>query len=187
MGASRRTSDGPACYRGQNDEFKTNRRIDRSNAYCAHDIRSDESSYLGNQYSSAALLLRWRTWTLNSTFMAEEIRISPDGTYILVSSVGSPSLGEMMQTLSKIAELRRDHSIDKVLVDSRTRSGQPPVADLYRGGELLAEKLGFGTRIAVLVSQLAADHTLFENVAVNRGVIVAYFQHEDVALRWLFE
>ena len=109
--------------------------------------------------------------------MAEEVRISPDGPYILVSSVGSSSLGEMMQTLSKIAELRRDHSIDKGLVDSRTRSGQPPVPDLYRGDALLAEKLGFGTRIAVLVSQLTADHTLFENVAVIRGAVVAYFQN----------
>ncbi len=117
--------------------------------------------------------------------MAEEVRISPDGTCILVRSVGSPSLGEMKQTLSRIVELRRDHKIDKVLVDSRTRSVQPSVPDIYGGGKLLANALGSGTRIAVLVSELMADHMLFENVAVNRGAVVAYFQHEELALRWL--
>lgn len=119
--------------------------------------------------------------------MAEKVRIAPDGAYILVSSVGPPSLDEMMRTLSKIAELCRDHRIDKVLVDSCARSGQPSTPDIYRGGELLAQRLGSRTRVAVLVSLLAADHALFENVAVNRGAVVAYFQHEDLARRWLFE
>jgi hypothetical protein len=119
--------------------------------------------------------------------MAEEIRVSPDGTCILISSVGPPSLGELEQTLSQIAELRLDHRIDKVLVDSRARSGQPSVSDIYRGGELLAEKLGSAARIAVLVGRLEGDHTLFENVAINRGAVVTYFQHEELALRWLLK
>ena len=117
--------------------------------------------------------------------MSEEIRISPDGTHVLITSMGPPSLREMTQTLSKLAELRRDHRIDKVLVDSRARTGQPPVSDIYRGGELLAKSMGRGTRIAVLVGQIEGDHTLFENVALNRGAVVAFFQREDLALRWL--
>ena len=113
--------------------------------------------------------------------------ISPDGTYIFVRSEGPPSLNEMMKTLSTIAEFRRDRGIDNVLVDSRARSGQPSLPDIYRGGVALAEKLGSGTRIAVLVSEHAAGHTLFENVTANRGAVVAYFQQEDLALRWLLE
>jgi len=93
----------------------------------------------------------------------------------------------MMQTLSTIVEFRRDRRIDRILVDSRARSGQPSVRDIYRGGVSLAEKLGSGTRIAVLVSEHTAGHTLFENVAVNRGTVVAYFQQEDPAHRWLLE
>jgi hypothetical protein len=93
----------------------------------------------------------------------------------------------MMQTLSTIAEFRRDRGIDKILVDSRARSGQPSVPDIYRGGVSLAEKLGSGIRIALLVREHTAGHTLFENVAVNRGAVVAYFQQEDLALRWLLE
>ena len=123
----------------------------------------------------------------DSISMTETVRISPDGRYILVRSVGPPSLDEMVQTLSTIAEFRRDRGIDKILVDSRARSGQPSVADIYHGGVSLAEKLGAGTRIAVLVREHAAGHTLFANVAVNRGAVVAYFLQEDLALRWLFE
>ena len=119
--------------------------------------------------------------------MAEDIRISPDGTHILVTSVGPPSLGEMAQTLSKLAQLRLEHGLDKVLVDSRARSGQPPAGDIYRGGELLAKTLGPGIRIAVLVGQIEGNHSLFENVAVNRGAVVAFFQHEQTALSWLLK
>jgi len=119
--------------------------------------------------------------------MAEDIRISPDGTHILVTSVGPPSLGEMERTLSKLSELRLEHGIDKVLVDSRARSGQPPVADIYRGGELIARTLGPGTRIAVLVGRIEDDHNLCENVAVNRGAVVAFFQQEQLALNWLLK
>ena len=96
-------------------------------------------------------------------------------------------MDEMMQTLATIEEFRRDRGIDKILVDSRARSGQPPIPDIYRGGVALAEKLGPRARIAVLVREHAAGHTLFENVAVNRGAAVAYFQQEDLALRWLLE
>lgn len=96
-------------------------------------------------------------------------------------------MSEMTQTLSKLVELRLVHRIDKVLVDSRARSGQPPALDIFRGGELLAKKLGAGTRIAVLVGQIEGDHTLFENVTVNRGAVVAFFQQEALALRWLLK
>lgn len=119
--------------------------------------------------------------------MAEDIRLSPDGTHILVTSVGPPSLGEMAQTLAKLAQLRLEHRIDKVLIDSRARSGQPSASDIYRGGELLAQTLGPGMRIAVLVGQIEGSHSLFEDVAVNRGAAVAFFQHEQLALSWLLE
>jgi len=117
--------------------------------------------------------------------MAEDVRVSADGTRVLVVSSGAPSLEEMGRTLSKIAELRRDYKIGSVLVDSRARRGQPSVAEIFAGGKLLAETLGPGIRIAVLVSDVTADHTLFEDVAVNRGGTVAFFSDEQLAAQWL--
>ena len=108
--------------------------------------------------------------------MAEEVQISPCGMYILVRSSGHPSLDELKQTLSGIVKLNRDHKLNKVLVDSRSRSGQPSVFDIFKGAEFLAETLG---------SKIEYDHKFFENVAVNRFASVAFFQNEDLALQWL--
>jgi hypothetical protein len=117
--------------------------------------------------------------------MTEEVRISPDARCIMVRSTGAPSLGEMKRTLGAIAELRRSHGIDRILVDSRGRDAQPPIADLYQGGEMLARDLGSRARIAVLVLGHAPEHAFFENVAVNRGAHVAFFEDEAAAVRWL--
>lgn len=119
--------------------------------------------------------------------MTETLSISPDETYIRVHSSGSPSLDEMQQTLAEILELSHEYGINAVLVDSRGRSGQPPLTDIYSGGETLAETLGSQIRVAVLVKKLLDDHTFFENVAVNRGADLAYFEDEDAALSWLLQ
>ncbi|HET7778893.1 MAG TPA: hypothetical protein VFL07_10085, partial [Rudaea sp.] len=63
--------------------------------------------------------------------MTEVVRLSDDGTMILVHSEGAPSLGEMKQTLARIAELRQEHRVDRILVDSRARTNQPSILDLY--------------------------------------------------------
>ncbi|HSE12547.1 MAG TPA: hypothetical protein VLB69_07925 [Rudaea sp.] len=117
--------------------------------------------------------------------MTETVCLSDDGTRIFVHSEGTPSLGEMKRTLEKIAGLRREHRVDRVLVDSRARTGQPSILEIYEGGELLAGMLGADVRIAILVGEIAAGHTFFENVAFNRGCAVAYFQDHDEALDWL--
>ena len=119
--------------------------------------------------------------------MAEEVQVSSCGRYILVRSSGPPSLAEMKLTLSKIAEINRDHKLDKVLVDSRFRSGQLSVFDIYQGGELLAETMGIWIRIAVLVNKIENDHKFFEIVTSNRFASVNFFQVEDLAIRWLLE
>ena len=94
-------------------------------------------------------------------------------------------MDEMNETLSEILALIGKHKINKIFVDSHARTGQVSVTDIYQGAVMLANKLGPGNRVAVLVNQLTDDHTLFENVATNRGAIVSYFQNEDSALDWL--
>ena len=117
--------------------------------------------------------------------MAEEVYLSLDKTYILVRSTGSPSLDEMKKTLSRIIELNNKHKVNKVLVDGRDRNEQPPMLDIYSGGELLSNMMGGGIRISILVAEITDNHHFFETVALNRGADVAYFQEEDSALKWL--
>ena len=117
--------------------------------------------------------------------MTEVVQLSGDGSCIQVVSSGQPSLAEMKRTLAAIADLRRASGVDKVLVDSRARSGQPSIADLFHGGELVARELGSDARVAILVAERDQDHAFFENVAVNRGAPVAFFDDENAALGWL--
>ena len=117
--------------------------------------------------------------------MPEEVRVSPDGSRILVTSSGQPSLEEMKRTLAKLEELRRQHGIDRILVDSRARSSQPSMSEIFRGAELLAEKLGRRVRVAVLAGKPDADHEFFATTATNRGTAVRFFTSEDPALAWL--
>ena len=119
--------------------------------------------------------------------MTEIVRLSDDGTMILVHSEGAPSLSEMKRTLARIAELRQEHGIDRILVDSRARTGQPSSLEIYAGGELLANMLGDQPRVAVLVGEIAGGHVFFEEVAFIRGSAVAYFQEYDKAVRWLVQ
>lgn len=117
--------------------------------------------------------------------MSDEISLSLEDNCIRVKATGAPSLDGLRRTLSQINALSREHARYRVLVDSREVQGQPPGADIYDGGELLAEALAPGTRVAVLVRTITDDHRFFENVAVNRGVPVCYFQDEAMALDWL--
>lgn len=117
--------------------------------------------------------------------MTEQVELAPDRSCIRVVSSGMPSLSEMRRTIEAIAALRRAHGLSRVLVDSRSRSGQPAVADLFQGGELLARELGPGTRIAILVAGREPGHEFFENVAINRGASLAFFVDEREAVNWL--
>ena len=101
--------------------------------------------------------------------MSEIVSLSPDGACILVHSSGPPSLEEMQRTLATIAALRREHGIDRVLVDSRGRTGQPPVSDIIEGGKRLVELLGAQVRVAILVRQLEDGHLYFRITAAGEG------------------
>lgn len=116
--------------------------------------------------------------------MPETVCLSPLGTYVLVRCDGTPSPGEMRQTLAKISRPLRNHIMNKVPVDSRARPDEPSISETYRGAELLANVLGSSARVAVL-NKITADHEFFEDVATNRDATVAYFKDEDASLDWL--
>ena len=117
--------------------------------------------------------------------MTESVSVANDGSHILVRSSGPPSLSELDATLTRIAELRRERGIDRILVDSRERSGQPALAEIMAGGRMLAARLGESARIAVLVRAIEDGHSDFRITAAGSGGQVAYFVGEDRALDWL--
>ena len=117
--------------------------------------------------------------------MSEEVSLAPDGSHIAVRSSGPPSLAELEATLAQVAELRGRHRIDRVLVDSRERTGQPRVEELIAGGRMLAERLGPAARVAVLVRALEDGHAYFRITAAGLGATLAYFVDPERAESWL--
>jgi hypothetical protein len=117
--------------------------------------------------------------------MSEHVSLSADGSHVAVRSSGPPSLAELDATLAHIAELRERHGIDRVLVDSRERTGQPRVPELIAGGRMLAERLGPAARVAVLVRALEDGHAYFRISAAGLGAAVAYFVDRALAESWL--
>jgi hypothetical protein len=117
--------------------------------------------------------------------MPEEVSISEDGKYILIRSHGEPSLEHLEQALHEVMEIHRQRRIDKALVDSRGRESLPRTVDGFEGGALLARVVGYHIRFAVVVSHSPGAHQLFENVAVNRGAYVRFFENMESAREWL--
>jgi hypothetical protein len=119
--------------------------------------------------------------------MAEEIRISPDNTHIFVYAKGKPTLREFKKTISRLVEIQSSSGIDKLLVDARDRRHHPSASHIYEGAKVLAESLKGVFRVAVLVNAIDNNHRFFEDVALNRGAILSFFQREEAACAWLFE
>jgi hypothetical protein len=117
--------------------------------------------------------------------MSEDVSISSDGACILVRSSGPPSLAELDATLARIAVLRAQHGIGRILVDSRARTGKVPLPDLIAGGKLLAARLGDSARVAVLVREIDDAHVFFRVTAAGLGAAVAYFVDPARADTWL--
>jgi len=117
--------------------------------------------------------------------MPEIVELSTDRTCILVVSSGEPSLTELETTLRQIVLLRNEHSINRVLVDSRLRSEHISVRDLYAGGKMVAERLGDDVRLAIVVNRTTEELKLFESIVVVYGGMAAFFHDMDHANEWL--
>lgn len=119
--------------------------------------------------------------------MVENIRISSDKSHVFISVDGKPSLRELKKTISKLVEIRTSYEIDKLLVDSRSQSRHPPMSHIYDGAIFLADMLKGKFRIAILVTSIDKNHSFFEDVALNRGATLHFFQREEAACAWLFK
>jgi hypothetical protein len=117
--------------------------------------------------------------------MAEEVSIPEEGDYVLIRSYGGPSMEHLEQALHEVVKIHRERGIDKALVDSRGRELFPRVFEEFEGGILLASIVGHHVKFAVVVSHSPSAHRFFENVAVNRGAYVRFFENMESAREWL--
>ena len=121
--------------------------------------------------------------------MPEEVTISEDGQYIVVTSFGEVADEDFRKTLGEILEIRNARGLTKVFVDAREVSSYPSIITILGFGADAAPLLSeAGVRLAILAPPEATEQPLFfENATTNRGVSTKVFDARDAALSWLNE
>jgi len=117
--------------------------------------------------------------------MADDAFMAPDGSHIRVVSPGWHDLGDLERTLGRILELDAQHHVGRALVASEGSAEPFPRSVAYAGAKLAADLIVARVRVAILVARIEQRHQFFENVAVNRGAALQFFEDEGAALTWL--
>ncbi len=106
---------------------------------------------------------------------------------VKASTVGDLKATEMNVARRKIANLCKEHQINKVLVDDREVTSCPSFEDLYQFGVTFFDNgLPFYIKIAHVVNgAILSENEFLETVAVNRGANVKTFQNMEEAIEWL--
>jgi hypothetical protein len=118
-----------------------------------------------------------------------------EGGILFAVITGEYSLEDAERVFLEILEALRETDTSKVLVDGRSVTGEPSVADRFYYGEFMAisvQKLvesgwvGENPCFAFVLHEPVLDPLrLGETVAINRGVNIKAFQNKHEACRWL--
>jgi hypothetical protein len=118
--------------------------------------------------------------------MSDNVTIVRREGYLNLTISGTFSLEAAKQSVDMLAEACNKESCYSVLFDCRPMTGEMPMFDKYKIGEYGAKVLPHVIRVAMLgrEDQVSPDG-FFENVAVNRGMILKVFSDEKKAVEWL--
>jgi hypothetical protein len=117
--------------------------------------------------------------------MPATFSISQDRTYIIETFDGEQTPEMQRESVVALIALMERTQITQVLLNARAQRAPLSTIDAYTIWNEYALLIPRGTRLAVIVSWELKSPTFTETVAVNRGVNVRYFNHEDQALEWL--
>ena len=118
--------------------------------------------------------------------MSDNVKIERKEGYLHVTVSGAFSVAAAKTSVDVLAATCRKEDCYAVLFDCRPMTGEMPTFDRYKIGQYGAEVLPHSIKIAMLgrEDQVSPDD-FFENVAVNRGMILKVFSDEKKAIEWL--
>ena len=118
--------------------------------------------------------------------MSDNVEITRKEGYLHVTVSGVFSVALAKQSVDMLAATCSKEDCYTVLFDCRPITGEMRVFDRYTIGQYGAEILPHTIKIAMLgrKDQVSPDD-FFENVAVNRGMILKVFSDEKKAIEWL--
>jgi hypothetical protein len=116
--------------------------------------------------------------------MSLEVQIDAGGGYLTVKAIGQYSRTDLAQLLDRAQEEVEKGGMGKVLLDVSEVAGVVSTFDMLELGGRLARTWKHSIRIAV-VSRNGGLDRFFENVAHNRGMLLAVFPDQAPAVQWL--
>jgi hypothetical protein len=118
--------------------------------------------------------------------MSDNVKIVRKEGYLNLTISGAFSLEAAKQSVDILAAACDKENCYTVLFDCRPMTGEMPIFDRYQIGRYGTEVLPHTIKFAMLgrEDQVSPD-AFFENVAVNRGMILKVFSDEKKAIEWL--
>jgi len=117
--------------------------------------------------------------------MPQIVNFNKELNIIEVHSSGDISAEDVKKTISQIADIRREHGLNKVLVDCREQSSALGTMDTFQV-VVKDDHRGIRTAVLVIAGQAAEEGNKFaETVAANRGFALKVFYTKEEAMEWL--
>ena len=118
--------------------------------------------------------------------MPQPIQIEPKGGYLHVEVSGVFDQAKARRFIREILNACQRHELWKIFVDIRKIKGPIPNIARFNLAEFLAAEQTVRIQRAVLKSEgQVPDDRFFENVAVNRGVMVKVSTDLKEVVKWL--
>jgi len=116
--------------------------------------------------------------------MGLEVEIYEAGSYLLIKAAGQYSLVDLTELLDRTVQEAENRNYAEVLLDLSAVAGTVPILDMLVLGEHCA-RVWTRTRKLAIVSERGGLDRFFEDVSINRGVLLAVFPNQSAALAWL--
>jgi hypothetical protein len=116
--------------------------------------------------------------------MRLDVEIYEAGSYLLMKAAGQYSLVDLTGLFDRAGQEAEKRAYAEVLLDLNAVAGAIPVLDMLVLGEHCA-RVWKRTRKMAIVSGKGGLDRFFEDVSINRGVILAVFPNQAAALAWL--
>ena len=112
-----------------------------------------------------------------------------EGDIVYVEVTGERNLETVLALIKHTVDVCDDHGIKKALVDIRKLEGKLRTSDSFSIPTEHFEKLGYRSVLqqaaVVDLKEKSEAYSFFENVAVNRGYLLKFFNSVEEALEWL--
>jgi len=112
-----------------------------------------------------------------------------DGELLLVEASGfDENLADVENYAQGVIDACLEHEVTLVLCDETALDYRLGTVDTYEAGKFLASRVPGVVKIAIACnSAFITDARFFENVVVNRGLILCMFTDTGSARSWLME